>query len=41
MTDTPDILKTILAKKAEEIARRKLDMSIANLEDIATGVERP
>ncbi|MDD5323121.1 MAG: indole-3-glycerol phosphate synthase TrpC [Methylococcales bacterium] len=41
MTDTPDILKTILAKKAEEIARRKLDMSIANLEDIAAGVERP
>ena len=38
---TPDILKTILAKKAEEVARRKQHMSIANLEDIAGGVERP
>ena len=41
MTDTPDILKTILAKKAEEVASRKLGMSIANLEDIAADVERP
>jgi len=41
MTQTPDILKTILAKKAEEVARRKSGMSIANLEDIASGVERP
>jgi indole-3-glycerol phosphate synthase len=41
MTDTPDILKTILAKKAEEIAKRKPGMSIANLEDIAANVERP
>jgi indole-3-glycerol phosphate synthase len=41
MTDTPDILKTILAKKAEEVARRKLNMTIANLEDIADSVERP
>jgi indole-3-glycerol phosphate synthase len=41
MTNTPDILKTILAKKAEEVARRKLGMTIANLEDIASGVERP
>ncbi len=41
MTHTPDILKTILAKKAEEVARRKSGMSIANLEDIASGVERP
>jgi indole-3-glycerol phosphate synthase len=41
MTDTPDILKTILAKKAEEVASRKQSMSIANLEDITDGVERP
>ena len=41
MTQTPDILKTILAKKVEEVARRKSGMSIANLEDIASGVERP
>lgn len=41
MSDTPDILKTILAKKDEEVARRKLGMPIANLEEIASGVERP
>ncbi|MEQ1620141.1 MAG: indole-3-glycerol phosphate synthase TrpC [Methylococcales bacterium] len=41
MTNTPDILKTILAKKAEEVARRKQGMTIANLEEIASGVERP
>ena len=41
MTNTPDILKTILAKKAEEVAKRKSGMSIANLEEIAAGVERP
>ena len=41
MTQTPDILKTILAKKAEEVARRKSGMPIANLEEIAAGVERP
>ena len=41
MTNTPDILKTILAKKAEEVARRKSGMPIANLEEIAAGVERP
>ncbi len=41
MAETPDILKTILAKKAEEVAKRKLDMSIANLEDFAANVERP
>lgn len=41
MTNTPDILKTILAKKAEEVARRKSGMSIANLEEIASAVERP
>jgi len=41
MTDTPDILKKILEKKAEEVAKRKLGMTIANLEEIASGVERP
>ncbi|MGZ5052527.1 MAG: indole-3-glycerol phosphate synthase TrpC [Methylobacter sp.] len=41
MTDTPDILKKILEKKAEEVAKRKLAMTIANLEEIASGVERP
>jgi len=41
MTNTPDILKTILAKKVEEVARRKLGMTIANLEEIAGNVERP
>jgi len=41
MTDTPDILKKILDKKAEEVARRRLGMSIANLEEIAGGVEGP
>jgi indole-3-glycerol phosphate synthase len=41
MTNTPDILKIILAKKAEEVARRKSGISIANLEEIACAVERP
>ena len=41
MTNTPDILKTILAKKAEEVVKRKSGMSIANLEEIAAVVERP
>jgi len=41
MTNTPDILKTILAKKVEEVTRRKLGMTIANLEEIAGNVERP
>lgn len=41
MTDTPDILKKILDKKAEEVARRRLGMTIANLEEIAESVERP
>ncbi len=41
MTDTPDILKKILDKKAEEVARRRTGMTIANLEEIAQGVERP
>lgn len=41
MSDTPDILTNILAKKAEEVAKRKLSMSVANLEEIAHGIEGP
>ncbi|MDP3876368.1 MAG: indole-3-glycerol phosphate synthase TrpC [Methylobacter sp.] len=41
MTDTPDILKKILDKKTEEVAKRRTGMTIANLEDIAQGVEGP
>jgi indole-3-glycerol phosphate synthase len=41
MTDTPDILKKILDKKVEEVTSRKQRMSIADLEEIAQGVERP
>ena len=41
MTDTPDILKKILDRKAEEVAKRRLGMTIANLEEIATGIEGP
>jgi indole-3-glycerol phosphate synthase len=41
MTNTPDILQKILAKKAEEVAKRKQNMTIANLEDVASGVESP
>ena len=41
MTDTPDILKLILEKKVEEVANRKQRISIADLEEIAQGVEKP
>jgi indole-3-glycerol phosphate synthase len=41
MTDTPDILKKILDKKNEEVANRKQRMSVADLEEIAQGVEKP
>lgn len=41
MTDTPDILKTILAKKSEEVARRKNNTPIALLQEIANGVQGP
>jgi indole-3-glycerol phosphate synthase len=41
MTDTPDILKKILATKAEEVAKRKSRITLANLEEIASGVESP
>ena len=41
MTNTPDILKTILATKEQEVARRKVNAPIEMLEEIASGVERP
>ena len=41
MTQTPDILKKILAKKAEEVANRKQHRSIADLDAIAAEVEKP
>lgn len=41
MTDTPDILKKILDRKTEEVATRQSSLSIANLEDIASGIEKP
>jgi indole-3-glycerol phosphate synthase len=41
MTDTPDILKKILDKKSDEITQRKRVHSIADLEEIAQGVEKP
>jgi indole-3-glycerol phosphate synthase len=41
MTNIPDILKTILAKKEEEVARRRVQTPIELLQDIATGVEKP
>lgn len=41
MTDTPDILKTILAKKAEEVTRRKANTPISMLQEISGGVQEP
>ncbi len=41
MTNTPDILKTILAKKAEEVARRKNNAPLSMLADLATTVQGP
>ncbi len=41
MTDTPDILKTILAKKTEEVARRQANAPLAMLREIAMGVQSP
>ena len=41
MTDTPDILKKILATKAEEVERRKQAMSVELLQEIAGGIETP
>lgn len=39
--DTPDILKTILAKKAEEVARRKNNAPLSMLAELATTVQGP
>ncbi len=41
MTDTPDILKKILATKQEEVARRKTNAPLEMLTEIAAGVEAP
>lgn len=41
MTDTPDILKKILATKEEEVVRRKARTPIADLESFAETVEKP
>jgi len=41
MNNPTDILTTILAKKAEEVAKRQQNMTIADLKDIAEGVEKP
>ncbi|QWF70845.1 indole-3-glycerol phosphate synthase TrpC [Methylomonas paludis] len=39
--DTPDILKTILAKKSEEVASRKLNLPVDALKDYAQTVGSP
>ena len=41
MTDTPDILKKILARKAEEVVNRKQRTSLDSLKEIASGMENP
>lgn len=41
MTDTPDILKTILAKKAEEVAHRRQNMPLEALKSHAAEVAAP
>jgi indole-3-glycerol phosphate synthase len=41
MTDKPDILKSILAKKAEEIAQRKSNLPIASLNELIAGASAP
>ncbi|MFW5442850.1 MAG: indole-3-glycerol phosphate synthase TrpC, partial [Methylococcaceae bacterium] len=41
MTDTPDILKKILTRKAEEVANRKQCTPIESLKEIAAGTENP
>jgi indole-3-glycerol phosphate synthase len=41
MTDTPDILKKILARKAEEVASRKQRIELDILHDMINGAERP
>lgn len=41
MTDTPDILKKILTRKAEEVASRKERITLDILQDMINGAERP
>ncbi|MCF6251695.1 MAG: indole-3-glycerol phosphate synthase TrpC [Methylococcaceae bacterium] len=41
MTDTPDILKKILDRKAEEVANRKQRTPIEVLKEITSGIENP
>ncbi len=41
MTDTPDILKKILATKQEEVEKRKSNVPLDMLKDIAANVEAP
>jgi len=41
MTDTPDILKKILDRKAEEIANRKQRTPVDVLKEITSGIENP
>ena len=41
MTDTPDILKKILAKKREEVARRQINTPLSLLQEIAGSVQGP
>lgn len=41
MTDTPDILKKILARKAEEVSSRKQRLPIETLKDIISDTENP
>ncbi|MEE9337236.1 MAG: indole-3-glycerol phosphate synthase TrpC [Methylococcaceae bacterium] len=41
MTDTPDILKKILERKAEEVASRKQRISLDTLQELASATEMP
>lgn len=41
MSDTPDILKNILAKKVEEVTRRKANTPMSMLQEIAGSVQGP
>ncbi|MDD4914803.1 MAG: indole-3-glycerol phosphate synthase TrpC [Methylococcales bacterium] len=41
MTDTPDILKTILARKAEEVARRKSNLPLEALRELQGAASSP
>lgn len=41
MTDTPDILKKILARKVEEVTKRKQRMPVEDLQEIASAIESP